>query len=127
MSITIEHKGNFKKLKKFLKTPHAENIEKILNYYGIIGVNLLALTTPKDTGKTSKSWTYNIKINKDSSELVFSNSNVTNQGTPIVILLQYGHGTKNGGYVIGRDFINPAAQPVFDDIVRNAWVEVVNS
>lgn len=127
MSIIIEHKGDFKNLKKFLKTTHAENIQKILNYYGIIGINLLASTTPKDTGKTSESWTYNIIINKDSSELIFSNSNVTNQGTPIVILLQYGHGTKNGGYVTGLDFINPAVQPVFDNIAKNAWVEVVNS
>lgn len=127
MSIIIEHKGDFKNLKKFLKTPHAENIQKILNYYGIIGVNLLASTTPKDTGKTSESWVYNVIINKDSSELIFSNSNVTNQGTPIVILLQYGHGTKNGGYVTGLDFINPAVQPVFDNIAKNAWVEVVNS
>lgn len=127
MSIIIEHKGDFKNLKKFLKTTHAENIQKILNYYGIIGINLLASTTPKDTGKTSESWDYNIIINKDSSELIFSNSNVTNQGTPIVILLQYGHGTKNGGYVTGLDFINPAVQPVFDNIAKNAWVEVVNS
>lgn len=87
------------------------------------GVAALRSATPVDTGLTSQSWYYQITQKKGLVEIVFLNSNVQN-GIPIAIILQYGHGTRNGGYVQGRDYINPAIQPIFDKIVEDAWREV---
>lgn len=94
-----------------------------LDKFGKAGVEALALNTPVDTGKTANSWYYTIEINKNSAVISFNNSNIQN-GVPIAIILQYGHGTRHGGWVEGRDYINPAIQPIFDQIVNDAWKEV---
>lgn len=93
--------------------------------YGERGVKALAAATPKDTGKTADSWTYSIEEGKGTVSIVWSNTNV-NKGLNIAVLLQYGHGTRNGGYVQGRDYINPALRPLFDEIANKAWEEVVS-
>lgn len=96
---------------------------KILDRYGKLGVSALASATPTDTGLTATSWHYEVESDNGSSTITFYNSNV-NKGVPIAIILQYGHGTRNGGWVNGRDYINPAIQPVFDKIAADAWREV---
>lgn len=122
--IKITNKGDFSKTYAFLK--HAKNVDltKKLSVYGREGVAALAAATPVDTGKTAASWDYKISRTKDTFTITWTNSN-TNQGVPIVVLLQYGHATRGGGYVIGRDFINPAIQPIFDKIANEAWKEVI--
>ena len=118
-------KGSFKNSEKFfegIKKLLPRKINSILNEYGRQGVAALQSVTPKDSGTTSDSWSYNLIP----MGIVWSNSNATNEGTPIAILLQYGHGTRNGGYVQGRDYINPAVQPIFDEIADNCWKEVEN-
>ena len=97
-----------------------------LNQYGRRGVDALSAATPIDSGKTASSWNYEIHRSKDLVEIVWTNSNV-NDGAPIVILLQYGHATGNGGYVQGYDFINPAIRPIFDEIEKDLWKEVTSS
>ena len=91
--------------------------------YAEAGVQALREATPKDTGKTSESWSYNITKNKESVTITWSNSNVNN-GVNIAVILQYGHGTKNGGYVKGVDYINPAMRPIFEKLAKQAWEEV---
>lgn len=83
----------------------------------------LASATPVDSGETAGSWYYRIENRKGSAIISFHNSNIQN-GVPIAIILQYGHGTGTGGWVEGIDYINPAIQPIFDEIAKNAWREV---
>ena len=121
--ISFRQKGDFSKLTRFLE--RAKESVKIgdLDKYGREGVAALSSATPIDSGKTANSWSYEI-TNKDGSvTITFNNSNIQN-GVPIAIILQYGHGTRNGGWVQGRDYMNPAIQPVFDEIVDKAWREV---
>lgn len=121
--IKIRQKGDFKKLTSFLeKAKEGFNIE-ILDKYGKKGVAALSSATPIDTGLTASSWFYKIENKNDVAKIEFHNSNIQN-GVPIAVILQYGHGTRNGGYVVGRDYINPAIQPVFDELAKNAWKEV---
>lgn len=123
--ITFRHKGDFSKTKKFLeKARRAVRLDG-LDKYGREGVAALASATPVDTGLTAGSWYYEIVKNKESSSIVFSNSHI-NKGVPIAIILQYGHGTRNGGWVQGRDYINPAIQPIFDKLADEAWKEVTS-
>ena len=121
--ITFKHKGDFSKLTNFLE--RAKEVVKLsdLDKYGRAGVAALSSATPKDTGETANSWNYEIVHNKGSVRINFYNSNIQN-GVPIAIIIQYGHGTGTGGWVEGRDYINPAIQPVFDQIVNNVWGEV---
>lgn len=121
--ISFRQQGDFSKLTKFLE--RAKEVIHIgeLDKYGREGVAALASATPVDTGETASSWYYKIENNKESITISFHNSNIQN-GVPIAIILQYGHGTRNGGWVQGRDYINPAIQPVFDKIVKEAWEEV---
>ena len=121
--ISFRQKGDFSKLTSFLE--RAKESVKIgdLDKYGREGVAALSSATPIDSGKTANSWNYEITNKNGSVTISFNNSNIQN-GVPIAIILQYGHGTKNGGWVQGRDYINPAIQPVFDDIVDKAWREV---
>jgi len=122
--ISFRQKGDFSKLTRFLEK--AKNVVKIgdLDRYGREGVAALASATPKETGLTASSWYYEIKQKgKESVSISFHNSNIQN-GVPIAIILQYGHGTRNGGWVQGRDYINPAIQPLFDKIANDAWKEV---
>ena len=123
--IKIGLKGSFKNSEKFfegIKKILPQKINSILNEYGRQGVAALQSVTPKDSGTTSDSWSYSLIP----MGIVWSNSNATNEGTPIAILLQYGHGTRNGGYVQGRDYINPAVRPIFDKIADACWKEVEN-
>jgi hypothetical protein len=121
--VVIKHRGNFNNTERFLKGASKINFRAILDPYGQQGVRALASATPIDSGKTASSWGYDIIINKGSVSLVWTNSNVVS-GVPIAILLQYGHGTRNGGFVQGRDYINSALQPIFDRISEEAWREV---
>ena len=124
--ISFRQKGDFSKLTRFLE--RAKNLVHLsdLDRYGREGVAALASATPVDTGKTAASWYYDIKINKESASITFNNSNIQN-GVPIAIILQYGHGTRNGGWVEGRDYINPIIQPIFDKIAEEAWKEVTKA
>lgn len=121
--IKVRQRGNFSKAKRFLGRAKTAVNQIDLDKYGREGVAALASATPIDTGKTAGSWRYEIKRNNGSATISFLNSNIQN-GVPIAIILQYGHGTRNGGWVEGRDYINPAVQPVFDKITNNAWREV---
>jgi hypothetical protein len=121
--VKFRHKGDFSKLDKYFvnvkKTVKHRNLEK----YGQAGVAALASATPVDSGLTASSWYYEIEELNGSTRINFNNSNIQN-GVPIAIILQYGHGTGTGGWVEGRDYINPAMQPVFDKIANEAWEEV---
>lgn len=121
--ISFRQKGDFSKLTNFLEK--AKNAVKLgdLDKYGREGVAALASATPVDSGKTANSWYYEIENRNGSAIISFNNSNIQN-GVPIAIILQYGHGTGTGGWVEGRDYINPAIQPIFDKIAENAWREV---
>ena len=121
--IEFRHKGDFSKLTSFLERAKEKAYLGDLNKYGRQGVAALASATPIDSGETATSWYYEIENTKESATITFYNSNVQN-GVPIAIILQYGHGTRNGGWVEGRDYINPAIQPIFDQIVDDAWREV---
>lgn len=123
--ITISHKGNFKKSLQFLNKITDAPIRAILDKYGRLGVERLAAATPTDTGLTASSWIYEIEITGTGYVITWSNTHV-NKHVNIAMILQYGHGTRNGGYVQGRDYINPALQPVFDQLAEEAWREVVN-
>ena len=121
--ISFRHKGDFSNLTKYLE--RAKNVAKIgnLDRFGKEGVAALSSMTPVDTGLTASSWYYKITHEKGATTISFHNSNIQN-GVPIAIILQYGHGTNNGGWVEGRDYINPAIQPIFDKITNEAWKEV---
>lgn len=121
--IKISHKGDFSKVTKFLERAKKGVRVSSLDEYGRQGVAALAANTPVDTGLTANSWYYEIEQNKGRVRISFCNSNIQN-GVPIAIILQYGHGTRTGGWVEGRDYINPAIQPIFDEITKNAWKEV---
>ena len=121
--ITFRHKGDFSNLTKFLERAKEAARLGVLDKYGREGVAALASATPKDSGLTATSWYYKIENKNGSATISFYNSNIQN-GIPIAIILQYGHGTGTGGWVEGRDYINPAIQPIFDKIVDSAWREV---
>lgn len=121
--ITFRQKGDFSKLSRFLErakeTVHLGDLDR----YGREGVAALASATPVDSGLTASSWYYEITRTKEGAAISFKNSNI-NKGVPIAIILQYGHATRNGGWVEGRDYINPAIQPIFDRLANDAWKEV---
>lgn len=123
MKISFRQKGDFSKLTNYLEK--VKEVVKLgdLDKYGREGVAALSSATPVDTGTTAGSWYYKIENKNRSATISFYNSNIQN-GVPIAIVLQYGHGTRNGGWVQGRDYINPAIQPLFDKIAENAWKEV---
>ena len=121
--ITFKHKGDFSNLTRFLERAKEVVHMGDLDKYGRAGVEALASATPVDSGETASSWFYEINHSNGSATISFLNSHI-NQGVPIAIILQYGHGTGTGGWVEGRDYINPAIQPVFDKIVDEAWKEV---
>lgn len=121
--ITFRHRGDFSKTERFFYRILNRDYLNVLERYGKAGVSALASATPKDSGNTADSWNYEITHNRTNSSIVFVNANIQN-GVNIAIILQYGHGTRNGGYVAGRDYINPVIQPVFDKIAADAWNEV---
>lgn len=124
--IRFEQKGDFKKTTSFLKSMKERRFLSKLDRYGKEGVVALSSATPVNTGKTAASWYYEIEKTENSYSIVWKNSNVNN-GVLIAVLIQYGHGTGWGGYVQGRDYINPAMRPIFDNIAESAWREVENS
>lgn len=124
--ISIEAKGGFSKTYKALHKLSLFSTYKligILEKYGEEGVRALQSTTPKDSGLTASSWSYDITVEKDLITISWNNSNIHN-GIPIAVLIQYGHGTGTGGYVEGVDYINPAMHPIFKNIANSAWKEV---
>ena len=123
--ITFKHRGNFNKVEEFLNAVTKHDYLNVLDNYGQIGVDALSKATPVDSGLTSQSWTYEIERTKDRTTISWLNTNV-NQNVVIAVILQYGHGTGTGGYVQGRDYINPAMRPVFDKIAEQAWREVAS-
>lgn len=122
-NVVITQKGDFSKIEKFLNFVKGKKYLNVLSKYGEAGVNALSDATPVDTGKTASSWKYEIEYNSDVTIIRWINTNVVNH-VNIALILQYGHGTRNGGYVKGVDYINPALQPIFDDIAKQAWKEV---
>ena len=121
--ISFRQKGDFSKLNRYLERVKESAKIGVLDKYGREGVAALASATPVETGKTANSWYYEIKRQNGSVSINFKNSNIKD-GIPIAVILQYGHGTGTGGWVQGRDYINPAIQPIFDKIADSAWKEV---
>lgn len=121
--IKFRQKGDFSKLSKFFEKMQTRSYLDMLDRYGQEGVAALASATPVDTGKTADSWSYEIVASNEKVTISFNNSNVQN-GVPIAIVIEYGHATRNGGWVEGRDYINPAIQPIFDRLAEESWKEV---
>jgi len=121
--IVFKQKGNFNNTEKFFKRAIKVDYVRILEKYGREGVAALASATPVDSKLTANSWHYETQISKRSITITWTNSHIID-GVPIAIILQYGHGTRNGGYVQGRDYINPAIRPIFDRISNEIWREV---
>lgn len=121
--ITFRQKGDFSKATKYFENVKEAAKVKILNRYGQAGVDALSSATPVDSGLTASSWKYEIVRQNGLVRIDFLNSHI-NKGVNIAIILQYGHGTGTGGWVEGRDYINPAMRPIFDRIAKDAWREV---
>lgn len=124
--ISFKQTGKLSKTTRFLERAKESVKLGTLDKYGKEGVAALSATTPIDSGKTANSWSYKIQYKKGCSIISFNNSNIQN-GVPIAVILQYGHGTKNGGWVQGRDYISPALRPVFDRLANEAWREVTKT
>lgn len=124
--ITFSHQGDFSSTEKFLKKAAKADFMKNLEKYGRMGVEALRSATPSRTGKTAASWGYEIERSGSTFTIYWTNSN-KNGNVNIAVILQYGHGTGTGGYVKGRDYINPAIRPVFDKIAEEAWKEVTST
>lgn len=124
--ITFVVTGSFANIEQYLKRVQKLDILSILNFCGELGVSALSAATPADTRLASNSWSFEASSKNGMSEIVWTNSNVEN-GFPVVIMLQYGHGTGSGGYVNGQDFINPAMRPVFDKIATKVWKAVTSA
>lgn len=121
--ITVKHHGSFRKAEKFLKTMNKRQYMATLRQYGQLGVEALEEATPKDTGVTAGSWSYEIE-NQGGNYAIYWKNSSTNQGENIALLIQYGHGTGWGAYVRGIDYINPALKDVFDSMADALWREV---
>ena len=124
--ISFKQKGSFKNLDSFLNTMSRKDIFSSLETFGREGVSILSSATPVDSGETAKSWSYEITKTNGSYTITWKNSHIVD-GVPIAIILQYGHGTGTGGYVSGRDYINPAIKPIFDKIANTAWKVVTSA
>lgn len=119
-------KGNFNNTERFFKKASKLDIRSELENYGKMGVNSLSNATPKSSGETATAWDYEVVNSGRSWSIYWTNRHMAD-GVPVVILLQYGHGTGTGGYVSGRDFINPALKPIFDQIADGVWKVVTSS
>lgn len=122
--VQMSEKGDFKKTFKFLKAMQEKKFLSNLNKYGERGVQLLSENTPRDTGLTASSWYYKIEDDGETLTLTWYNSNVKKDYFNVALMLQYGHATKNGGWVEGIDYINPALKPLFDEMEKDIWEEV---
>lgn len=121
--ITFKQQGDFNNTEKFLKKVSTTGYTQIFEKYASKGVDILTLATPIDSGETASSWKYKIKHDNNGTTIIWTNSHLAD-GIPIAILIQYGHATRNGGYVQGRDFINPALIPLMDELAETIWREV---
>ena len=121
--VTFEHKGSFAKTEKLLRSSLGVNYRNVLEEYANQGVQMLVANTPTHSGKTAMSWSYEIEQSGSTISIVWKNTNINN-GVNIALILQYGHATRNGGYVQGIDYINPALRPVFDKLADAAWKAV---
>lgn len=124
--ISYKIKGNLKKTNSFLERAKEVFHTGDLDKYGKAGVEALSKATPVDSGKTSESWYYKIERTKNSVSISFYNSNIQN-GTNVAVILQYGHATRNGAWVNGIDYINPALKPIFDKLANDAWKEATKA
>lgn len=124
--IKITQTGDFNKTTQYLDRLSKENLGSVLDKYGSLGVSALANATPVESGRTAESWYYTIEARRGYYSIRWHNNNV-NEGIPIAVLIQYGHGTRNGGYVQGIDYIMPAIRPIFDRIAADAWKEVTQA
>lgn len=124
--IVFESHGNFERTEKFLKYMAKGDIFRSLDRYGREGAAALARATPADSGLAASSWTYEVRKDGSTWTLAWLNTNIEN-GFPVAIMIQYGHGTGTGGYVAGRDYINPAIRPIFDRIADEVWREVTSA
>lgn len=124
--ISFGTKGNFNKTEKFLSAMRRAEMFRALDAYGKEGVAALAAATPTESGETAGAWGFNVSKSSGRATIEWTNSHIVN-GVPIAIILQYGHGTGTGGYVQGRDYINPAIKPVFDKIADKAWKAVTSA
>lgn len=124
--ITVKSKKGWNNTEKLLKNSLGNEWIRVLENYGRQGVQALAAATPVDSGNTASAWDYDIVKKGNSVSVIWNNSNIHN-GVNIAIILQYGHGTGNGGYVQGRDYINPALRPIFDAMADAAWKEVTST
>lgn len=125
VGISFRNKGDFSKTEKFLKKSLGKNYLTVLDKYAKQGVAALSSATPIDSGETAISWDYEIIQNESSLSIIWKNYHIE-KGVNIAVILQYGHGTRNGGYVEGRDYINPALRPIFDSLADAAWKEVTS-
>lgn len=125
--ITVKSRGSFKNMTAFLKRLKEQKYYSKLEEYAELGKKALMDATPVRTGQTQQSWSYSIKIGDDRATITWENSNRAPNGIPIVLLLVYGHGTRSGRYVSGRDFITPAIEPIFDEIADSIWMEVIGN
>lgn len=126
MTVRFVHSGSFDKAEKFLRYIQKLDVGKIAAAQAEIGVKALASATPRDTGLAAKGWSYEVVQNGGGVSIFWTNSDIE-EGFPVVIALQYGHGTGTGGYVQGQDFINPAIRPVFDKIADTVWKAVTSA
>ena len=124
--ISLKTTGNFDRSTRWLQKLQRAEFYKRVNAIAAQGTSALASATPVDSSPPAQSWSHEVKITRTSCRVEWHNSNV-NQGVPIAIILQYGHGTGTGGYVAGRDYINPAIRPIFDKIAEDVWSEVTRS
>lgn len=124
--LRFESRGDFKNTERFLRKMSSVDIASALKSLAQEGVRALSEATPLDSGRAATSWGYEITRSRTSTSITWTNSDVEN-GFPVAIMLQYGHGTRNGGYVVGRDYINPAMQPIFDKIADEAWKVVTSA
>lgn len=122
--VQMSEKGDFKKTFKFLKAMQEKKFLSNLNKYGERGVQLLSENTPRDTGLTASSWYYKIEDDGETLTLTWYNSNVKKDYFNVALMFQYGHATKNGGWIEGIDYINPALKPLFDEMEKDIWEEV---
>lgn len=123
--ISFRHKGDYSKATRYFERLKQAARLSILDRYGQEGVAALSSATPVDSGQTANSWSYKVEQSSGSAKIIFTNSHI-NKGVNIAIILQYGHGTGTGGWVQGRDYINPAIQPIFDKIAEEVWKEVTS-
>lgn len=121
--IKFTQKGDFSKTERYLSRLKTLELNAILNKYGTLGVNILSNATPTDSGETAQSWYYTVVQRPGYYSIRWHNRH-ENDGVPIAVILQYGHGTGTGGYVQGRDYINPAVRPLFEEMLDQAWKEV---